>query len=306
MESTGLSRSNNFNFGFRQQIASLWGLGIFGSYGLGSSKSDSDGATSLPMDNYNMALDWGRSGFDTRHRFNTGVNFRIPAHTGANTSDNAFVRGTTKLWNLAMGNVFMMINVNASSARPTNITTGRDDNNDTNINDRPVGVARNVGFGPSNYNVNMNINKTVSLRRESSGNGGAPTVGGGGNGVSPFVGSFVEPQRGGGGFPGGGQRGPGGDGGRGPSFGGRGGDGGRGGPGGRGQQQGRGATMTFTASINNLFNNTQIQGYTASQASLAATQTLRPWDVVIVDGYLYKARTPSRARDINLGLRFNF
>jgi len=289
MESTGLSRSNNFNFGFRQQLPRFWGLGVFGSYGIGNSKSDSDGATSLPMDNYNLALDWGRSNFDTRHRFNTGVNFRIPAQTGSTGSEHPFIKGTTKLWNLAMGNVFMMINVNATSARPFNITTGRDDNGDTNINDRPLGMARNSGIGPSNYNVNMNINKSISLRRESSGGpggGGLPA----GGGANPFMSSYAEPQRGGGGpggAPGGGQGGPGG--GRGPSFGGRGG-GERGGPGGRGQQGGRGPTMTFTASFNNLLNNTQVQSYTGSLTS----------------PLFGKPRSASRGRDVNLGLRFNF
>ena len=189
----------------------------------------------------------------------------------------------------------MMVNANASSARPYNITTGTDLNGDTSTNDRPAGVARNSGIGPSNYNVNLNFNKQFTLKHSETGPGrGGP----GANGGSPFAESYAEPQRGGGGpggFPGGGggggevgQRGPGGPGGRGGGvFGGE--RGGRGGPGGRGQQQPN-KTLTFTANVNNVLNHTQPQNYSGVLTSRVYGQPTRY----------------ANGRSINLGLRFNF
>src|SRR5262249_5974174 len=166
LESTGKLKSNNFNVGFHGNIPRLWGLQLFGSYGIGSNKTDTDGAFSSPMDSYNLAEDWGRSLFDTRHRFNTGVNFRIPAHSALGQSGNSFASGIGKLWDLTMGNSYMLFNGFANSARPYNITTGTDLNGDTTTNDRPAGVARYSGVGASMYNVNINFNKQFNLRKD--------------------------------------------------------------------------------------------------------------------------------------------
>jgi len=288
LESTGKSRSNSFNLGFRESLPKLWGLQVFGSYGLTDGKSDTDNAFSTPVNNYNLADEWARTNF-ARHRFNTGVNFRFTHVEGKGLLG--------QLWNYSLGNTFMMINANASSARPYNITTGTDLNGDTITNDRPVGVARNSGIGPSNYNVNLNFNKQFTLKHSETGPGrGAPSA----NGASPFAESYADPQRGGGpgGFPGGGgpggggdggQRGPGGPGGRGGGvFGGE--RGGRGGPGGpRGQQQPN-KTLTFTANVNNVLNHTQPQNYSG-----------------VLTSRVYGLPTRyANGRSINLGLRFNF
>ena len=265
LESTGMSRSNNFNIQFSENLPSIsriTQLRLNGGLGFGWSKSDSDGAFGLPMDNYNLWKDWGRSSQDTRRRFNAGLSFRTPL------------------------NMFMSTNINATSGRPYNITTGRDDNGDTNINDRPAGFDKNAGTGPKTYSMSMNLNKTIPLHREARA-GGTP----GGNAVSPFMESYAEPQRGGGGgggFPGGG-------GARGGDGGGRG-DGGprlgnRGGPdGGRGRGQMPNKTMTISAQINNLLNNTQLQNISGVQTSAS----------------FGKARSAANGRSINLGIRFNF
>ncbi len=288
LESTGKSRSNNFNIGFRESQPKIWNLQIFGSYGLGYNRSDTNDAFGLPMNGYNLAQEWSRSQFDTRHRFNTGINLRWPSAMGLARSSNMFAKGIGNLWNASFGNMFTMLNINASSARPFNITTGRDNNGDTSINDRPDGYSRNAGIGHDNYNVNLNFSKTYNLKHERSGGGGS------GNGVNPYLASFAEPQRGGGGFPGGfpgggggEQRGPGG----GPGGGDRGGQrGGPGGPGGRGQQPSRGPTMSFTANVNNLLNNTQYGNFSG----------------VMTSPFFGKPTNAQNWRQVNLGLRFNF
>ncbi|PYS32465.1 MAG: hypothetical protein DMG14_34515, partial [Acidobacteria bacterium] len=117
LESTGFSKSNNYTLGFREQLRNKWNLRVFGNYTLRSLKSDTDGWQSTPVNSYDMRSEWGRSGNDTRHRFFTGANFRLP-------------------WA-----VNMTTQINWSSSRPYNLTTGGDCNKDNVINDRPTDAA---------------------------------------------------------------------------------------------------------------------------------------------------------------------
>ena len=59
--------------------------------------------------------------------------------------------------------------------------TGVDDNGDTTVNDRPMGVKRNSGIGPGYLNLNLSLQKVVNLKSEaqrSPGKGaGGPNVG---------------------------------------------------------------------------------------------------------------------------------
>ena len=261
LESTGTSLSNNYTIGFRQQIRNKWNLNLFGNYTLGYNNSDTDNAFNTPADNYNLRGEWGRSGQDTRHRFFTGTNFRLPWGVNVNT------------------------NVNWSSSRPYNITTGLDNNGDTVLNDRPEGVKRNSGKGPGLFNMNMGFQKTVVLKSPEK-----PTIPAN-NGANPFASSFAEPQRGGGGgvpvgggdfggqrgnFPGG-QRG-----------GGQRGQGGRGPDGGFNQQ--RGPSVTFRIQVQNVLNNQQLNSYSG----------------VMTSPFFGKANSARNPRQVEAGLRFNF
>jgi hypothetical protein len=287
LESTGLSKSNNLSFSMRSQIRGrLQGM-LFGSYTLGYTENNTDGAFSLPVNSYDMSSEWGRSPQDTRHRFNSGGQIQLPWG----------FRTTTQ--------------VNWSSSRPYNLTTGRDDNGDFTINDRPTDIAlcqflnggncgslsgqmigRNTGNGPGQFNIQMSLQKTVRLK---GGESAGPANRAGNSGVQG-ANNFVAPQRGGGGggnFGGGGdfagQRG--GDGGqRGnfPNAGNRGGNN-------RGNQnpnfnQGTGPTVTFTAQVQNLLNHTTYNSYSGTMTS--------PYF-----GRPSNARNP---RQIEVGLRFNF
>jgi len=261
LESTGTSLSNNYTIGFRQQIRNKWNLNLFGNYTLGNNNSDTDNAFNTPADNYNLRGEWGRSGQDTRHRFFTGTNFRLPWGVNVNT------------------------NVNWSSSRPYNITTGLDNNGDTVLNDRPEGVKRNSGKGPGLFNMNLGFQKTVVLKSPEK-----PTIPAN-NGANPFASSFAEPQRGGGGgFPGGGgdfggQRGnfPGGQ-----RGGGQRGQGGRGPDGGFNQQ--RGPSVTFRIQVQNVLNNQQLNSYSG----------------VMTSPFFGKANSARNPRQVEAGLRFNF
>jgi hypothetical protein len=104
---------------------------------------EADGIFSLPENNYDMRMEWGHAPSDQRDRFVTGLNFRTFWNVGVNT------------------------NIQANSNRPYNITTGFDDNGDTNTNDRPTGTKRNTGIGPRYFNVNLSFQKTVNLKSEA-------------------------------------------------------------------------------------------------------------------------------------------
>ena len=61
------------------------------------------------------------------------------------------------------------INVQASSATPYTITTGRDDNGDTVFNDRPAGVGRNSERGGAHVNGTVRFTKSLAIGDASIG-----------------------------------------------------------------------------------------------------------------------------------------
>jgi hypothetical protein len=147
---------------------------LFGNimYQWASARSFADSALSLPADSTNPDADWGPSSQDVRHR----------AHFMLNTP-------------LAFG-VRAGVQASYSSALPYTITTGLDDNGDTVFNDRPAGVARNSARGDAQWNVNLRLNRSISL-------GGL--LGGGDGPVSLGGPAGAGPQRAPGGGPGGGR-----------------------------------------------------------------------------------------------------
>lgn len=178
-ESSGLYNQNQVisNFNIRGSKLSL-----FGFYTLNYASSNTAGASSFPMNQYDVAEDYGRAAYDVRHR--------------------VFVGGS---WNMPRGfQIFPFIVAN--SPRPFDITVGRDLNGDSIFNDRPalatdlsrpsVVVTRwgafdmqpipgekiippNYGTGFGQFTVNLRISKTFGFGKETSRPGG---FGGGGGG----------------------------------------------------------------------------------------------------------------------------
>jgi len=87
---------------------------LFGYYTYGRAFSDSDGPLSFPANNYDLAAEWSRAGFDIRHRAQIGGTIAGP-----------------------LGIQFAP-NITANSGAPVNITTGTDLNGDTLLTDRPA------------------------------------------------------------------------------------------------------------------------------------------------------------------------
>ncbi len=61
------------------------------------------------------------------------------------------------------------INLQASSATPYTITTGRDDNADTVFNDRPVRVGRNSERGTAHVNGTMRFTRSFTIGGATAG-----------------------------------------------------------------------------------------------------------------------------------------
>jgi hypothetical protein len=211
-----------------------------GYYAYGNAKGNANG---MPMDQYNTALDYGRTNFDIRHR--------------------AFISGNLMLrWGINVSPFVTM-----SSGPPFNITTGNQYNGDGIFNARPsfatsasnpanvvvtpygtfntaplpgeTIIPINYGDGFSNFSANVRVSRTWSWG-EKGGSSGMPDGMGRGMGGPP---------------PGGGPGGPGGGGPRGGGMGGGGFGGGMGGMGGFGGGGG-GKKYSLNASVNarNVFN----------------------------------------------------
>jgi len=208
-QSTGFSRGNQIVFSPNLNYKKLF---LFGFYGLGYGKSDSEGQAANP---YNLRAEWGPSSFsDVRHRAVVGTSLPMP-------------------WKISLSPFIMF-----SSGSPYNITTGRDTNLDGITADRPaltsIGAAsckggdlvysadfgcfnlnpaagtptigRNIGRGPSNFNMSLRMSRTWAFgNKGESGpaDGGMPPGMGGARGGGPPPG---------GGGPGGGGPPPGGGG----------------------------------------------------------------------------------------------
>jgi hypothetical protein len=267
IESSANSKYNGLLFRLDRRLSRTFML--FGNYTLSWTNSDADGAMSLPADNYNLAAEWGRAYTDRRHSVFVGGRITLPY--GFNLSPM----------------------ITASSGSPFSITTGFDENGDTNLNDRPAGLARNSDLpaslyslipnrcvsgcqpggtpvllrdyltanfpngvkaeNPGSFNVNLSISRTFSFGERKG--GGA--------------------QQGTGGFPGGG-RPP-----MGPGMG--------GGPFGGGNENGR-FNVQLTAQITNLLNRVNYGSYSG----------------VLGSPYFLQSSSAGGARQFELGVRFSF
>ena len=155
MESTGTSINQSWRFNVRKRFSILnlsanytysrTFLDASGNYGSPQTFAGY-GTDGLGSDNYNLKGDWAR--------------ITTPAHT-LNTTANA---------QLPFG--IFLTNTMALRARGRyTITTGRDDNQDTSVNDRPLGVGRNGALSPTSLTFNFNVSKAFFF-------GGASSVGG--------------------------------------------------------------------------------------------------------------------------------
>ena len=189
VESSGRFNQQQFFVGFNNRFNRS--ITFFSNYSLGFSKNDTDGLdTSFAPNPYDLSGEYGRGGFDLRHRFTFVGNWTSP------------------LWGLTFSPFVL-----ATSGAPFNIITGEDRNLDGVAVERPsfapAGVAcsgptkpanvvctrfgnfnvapaageslipRNFGSSPGYFNVNLSVSKTLTFGPTNSGsNAGAGGPGG--------------------------------------------------------------------------------------------------------------------------------
>ena len=148
-ESTGRSARDSLtvNLGYavpRRQM----NVGM--NYTLARFKNHADNATQLPVDSYHPDAEWGPSSQDIRHRLQ--ANIFLPPAAGFRLSVNGLVY---------------------QSGAPYNITTGRDDNHDLVINDRPLDaqgrvIGRNSARGAARWgDLSMRLGRAFAFNRPS-------------------------------------------------------------------------------------------------------------------------------------------
>jgi hypothetical protein len=127
-------------------------LFLLANYTVSKRTSDADGIFFLPTDNNDLSLDRSVSNYDRRHRFYTSVNWKF--RKGFNFSTNYFT----------------------NSPAPYTITTGRDENGDTNFNDRPIGIRRNSERGSWHNQVDTSLSWTFSFGEKSKEDKGPTSI----------------------------------------------------------------------------------------------------------------------------------
>jgi hypothetical protein len=173
-ESTGNFRQNQFIVNVNARVSPR--LSLFGYYVWNQVNSDTDGAGNFPANQYDLRNEYGRAGFDVRHRVFVGGSLAAP-------------------YGLSLSPFIV-----ASSGGPFNITSGRDLNGDSLFNDRPAWatdlsrtsvvptsygtfdtdpmpgqtiIPRNIGSSPGRFMVNLRLSKSFGFGERSSSPGQA-------------------------------------------------------------------------------------------------------------------------------------
>ncbi len=138
LESRGSEIRHNVRVNARQRFSIF---NVSAGYQLQRAFGDVQGSPgTAATDSYNPRGDWGRAPFPL-HQANGTVNAQLPL------------------------GVFLTGRVSGRSGRHYTITTGFDDNRDTNVTDRPPGIPPNSVRGPKYLNFDFNISKAFFFRR---------------------------------------------------------------------------------------------------------------------------------------------
>ena len=145
--------SSNHSLMFNLNWMKLGKAFLGASYVWSRTTNDSDGPLSLPANNFDLRAERGFASQDIRHRAFLLANYTLPK-------------------GLRLGTIFQ-----ANSATPYNVTTGRDDNGDSTINDRPAGTPRNSARGAGFWDLSTRLSWGVSFgKKPEAAGGGGPQV----------------------------------------------------------------------------------------------------------------------------------
>lgn len=144
IESSGNTVENSLELKLEGKLNK--GFTFDANYKIGKVLSDFEDIFSLPINSFETSQEWGAANLDQRHRFNT----RLMFPSWKSFSFNATFR--------------------LESPRPYTITTGRDDNGDSVINDRPFGISRNSERGEWFKQVDASLSWRTKLGKEEANN----------------------------------------------------------------------------------------------------------------------------------------
>jgi len=146
LEASGNEIRHNLRLGARHRFSIF---NVSANYRMEYANGDVQGGAGTALtDNWNLRADWGRAPFPL-HSISSSVNARLPL--------GVFLSGT----------------INGNTGRYYTITTGVDNNRDSNITDRPASVPPSSLRGPRYLNVDFNLSKAFFLRGDSGPNANA-------------------------------------------------------------------------------------------------------------------------------------
>jgi hypothetical protein len=141
LEADSLSVGMNFNLPQRRTF-------LFANYSWNNQRNDADGAFSLPANSYDLAAEWGRAAGVPRHIASAVLNTTLMRH------------------------LRLAVSTTARAGAPYTITTGRDDNGDTVLNDRPAGTTRNSVTGSAMWDMAARLTYAFGFGEKPPSTGG--------------------------------------------------------------------------------------------------------------------------------------
>jgi hypothetical protein len=154
-ESSGDSYYNGLTMSFNRRLRSWAGLRV--SYTYSKAIDDTGNAFFFtPQDNSNLRDERGLSDNDQRHVFALSGTLTAP-------QNDSHAPGLRLLSGFQLGYIFRY-----GSALPFNIVTGGDRNNDSNVNDRPLGVGRNTGHGFDYASLDLRLSRRIRFNERWS------------------------------------------------------------------------------------------------------------------------------------------
>jgi outer membrane receptor protein involved in Fe transport len=137
IESTGRQTAQSLQLIGRGRLAPR----VKGSvqYTFAKARNDTNGINALPANNYDLASEWGRAGFDQRHKLEALLQLKAGDWTDFGMA------------------------VSLGSGRPYSLQTGRDGFHTGQTNARPAGVARNTLQGPGQASVDLRWSHEFAL-----------------------------------------------------------------------------------------------------------------------------------------------
>lgn len=154
-ESSGNSYYNGLTVSLNRRFSGWAGARL--SYTLSKAIDNTGNAFFFtPQNNLDLRDERGLSDNDQRHVLALSGTFAMPQ----DAKDNRWQR---LMSGLQLGYIFRY-----GSALPFNILTGTDRNNDTNVNDRPLGVGRNTGRGFDFAALDLRLSRRLRLSERAA------------------------------------------------------------------------------------------------------------------------------------------